>query len=215
MVHPRRLAGLHPTTLYGPSLTATGTLCKSPTHAPVCTLTTVHRANSQPGRYLYVAPSGRVFTSKKAAEAARNQEEIMMLRCDEQIDDLAEQIDSPALAEALQSLYRASSTVHTKKRKSVFGGGSTMAMADEDWTPLVAHPLPKTVAPTPPASPVTHSSTRKIRTITWEEHSKPKHVLDEDMLDEGECAAVAADPGAQLPWAFWQARDMAARLGGS
>ena len=182
------------------------------------TLTTVHRANSQPGRYLYVAPSGRVFTSKKAAEAARDQEEIMMLRCDEQIDDLTEQIDSPVLAEALQSLYRASSTVHTKKRKSVFGGGSTMAMADEDWKPLVAHPLPKPVAPTQPASPlrpVAHSSTRKIRTVAWEEHSKPKHVLDEDMLDEGECVAVAADPGAQLPWSFWQARDVAARQGGS
>ena len=70
------------------------------------------------------------------------------------------------------------------------------------WTPLVAQPLPQTVAPTQPASPlrpVAHSSTRKIRTVAWEEHSKPKHVLDEDMLDEGECVAVAADPGAQLP----------------
>ena len=184
----------------------------------MCTLTTLHRANSQPGRYLYVAPSGRVFTSKKAAEAARDQEEIMMLRCDEQIDDLAEQIDSPVLAEALQSLYRASSTVHTKKRKSIFGGGSTMSMADEDWTPLVAHPQPKTMAPTPPASPlrpVAHSSTRKIRTVAWEEHSKPKHVLDEVALGEGECVAVAADPSAQLPWSFWQARDVAARQGGS
>ena len=188
------------------------------TRPSVHTLTTVHRANSQPGRYLYVAPSGRVFKSKKAAEAARDQEEMMMLRCDEQIDDLTEQIDSPILAEALQSLYRASSTVHTKKRKSIFGGGSTMAMADEDCSPLVAHPPPKTVAPTQPASPlrpVAHSSTRKIRTVAWEEHSKPKHVLDEDMLDEGECLAVAADPGAQLPWSFWQARDVAARLAGA
>ena len=187
------------------------------------TLTTVHRSHSQPGRYLYVAPSGRVFTSKKAAEAARDQEEIMMLRCDEQIDDLTEQIDSPVLAEALQSLYRASSTVHTKKRKSVFGGGSTMAMADEDWTPLVAQPLPKTVAPTQPASPlrpVAHSSTRKIRTVAWEKHSKLKHVLDEVALGEGKGAAnrhvlVAANPDVELPWSFWQARhSVAARLAG-
>ena len=194
-----------------------------PQHTPQCAHSH-HRApqlapsNSQPGRYLYVAPSGRIFTSKKAAEAARDQEEIMMLRCDEQIDDLTEQIDSPVLAEALHSLYRASSTVHTKKRKSVFGGGSTMAMTDEDWTPLVAHPLPKTVAPTQPASPrgpVAHSSTRKIRTVAWEEHSKPKHVLDEDMLDEGECVAVAADPGAQLPWSFWQARHSGSAARGS
>ena len=178
------------------------------------TLSTLHRANSQPGRYLYVAPSGRVFTSKKAAEAVREQEETMMLRCDEQIDDLAEQIDSPVLVEALQSLCRASATVHTKKRKSVFGGGSTTATPDEHWTPLIAHSFPKTDAPTPPASPlrlVAHLSTRKIRTVAWEEHSKPKHVLDEDMLGEGEAAArkhvsAAADPGAQLPWSFWQAR---------
>ena len=172
----------------------------------------MHRANSQPGRYLYVAPSGRVFKSKKAAEAARDQEEMMMLRCDEQIDDLTEQIDSPVLAEALQSLYRASSTVHTKKRKSIFGGGSTMAMADEDRTPLVAQPLPQPVVPTQPVSPlrpVAHSSTRKIRTVAWEEHSKPKHVLDEIAL--GERAAnrhvlVAANPDVELPWSFWQAR---------
>ena len=87
------------------------------------------------------------------------------------------------------------------------------------WTPLVAQPLPaKPVAPTPPASPlrpVAHSSTRKIRTVAWEEHSKPKHVLDEVALGEGECVAVAADPSAQLPWSFWQARDVAARQGGS
>merc|ERR1719424_736068 len=148
--------------------------------------------DSQPGRYLYVAPSGRVFTSKKAAEAVREQEETMMLRCDEQIDDLAEQIDSPVLVEALQSLCRASATVHTKKRKSVFGGGSTTATPEEHWTPLIAHSFPKTDAPTPPASPlrlVAHLSTREIRTVAWEEHSKPKHVLDEDMLGEGEAAA--------------------------
>ena len=65
-----------------------------------------------------------------------------------------------------------------------------------------------------PASPlrlVAHLSTRKIRTVAWEEHSKPRHVLDEYMLGEGEAAArkhvlAAADPGAQLPWSFWQAR---------
>ena len=80
------------------------------------------------------------------------------------------------------------------------------------WTPLVAQPLPKPVAPTPPASPlrpVAHSSTRKIRTVAWEEHSKPKHVLDEIAL--GERAAnrqvlVAANPDVELPWSFWQAR---------
>ena len=193
-------------------------LFKHPLHStlstPLCTLSPLHHANSQPGHYLYVAPSGRVFTNKKGAEAVRDEEETMMLRCDEQIDDLTEQIDSPVLAEALQSLCRASATVHAKKRKSVFGVGSTTATLDEDWTPLIAHAFPKTVAPTPPASPlrlVAHLSTRKIRTIAWEEHSKPKHVLDEDMLDEGEAAAAkhisaAADPGAQLPWSFWQAR---------
>ena len=82
------------------------------------------------------------------------------------------------------------------------------------WTPLIAHSSTKTDAPTPPASPlrlVAHLSTRKIRTVAWEEHSKPKHVLDEDMLGEGEAAArkhvsAAADPGSQLPWSFWQAR---------
>ena len=82
------------------------------------------------------------------------------------------------------------------------------------WTPLIAHAFPKTIAPTPPAEPlrlVAHLSTRKIRTVAWEEHSKPKHVLDEDMLGEGEAAArkhvsAAADPGSQLPWSFWQAR---------
>ena len=81
------------------------------------------------------------------------------------------------------------------------------------WTPLVAHLLPKTVAPTPPASPlqlVAHSSMKKIRTVAWK-HSKPKHVLDEVTLGEGEGAAnrhvlVAADPHVELPWSFWQAR---------
>ena len=82
------------------------------------------------------------------------------------------------------------------------------------WTPLIAHSFPKTDAPTPPASPlrlVTHLSKRKIRTVAWEEHSKPKHVLNEDMLGEGKAAArqqvsTAADPIAELPWSFWQAR---------
>ena len=83
------------------------------------------------------------------------------------------------------------------------------------WTPLIAHAFPKTIAPTPPAEPlrlVAHLSTRKmIRTVAWEEHSKPKHVLDEGVLGEGEAVATkhvsaAADPDAQLPWSFWQAR---------
>ena len=106
------------------------------------------------------------------------------------------------------------------------------------WTPLIAHSFPKTVAPTPPASPLrlvahvptrkisfprtvaptpqasplrlAHVSTRKIRTVAWEEHSKPKHVLDEDVLREGQAAATkhvsAADSGVELPWSFWQAR---------
>ena len=82
-------------------------------------------------------------------------------------------------------------------------------------TPLIAHAFPKTIAPTPPAEPlrlVAHLSTRKmIRTVAWEEHSKPKHVLDEGVLGEGEAVATkhvsaAADPDAQLPWSFWQAR---------
>ena len=92
------------------------------------------------------------------------------------------------------------------------------------WTPLVAQPLPaKPVAPTSPASPlrpVAHSSTRKIRTVAWEEHSKPKHVLDEVALGEGKGAAsrhvlVAANPDVEVPWSFWQARhSVAARLAG-
>ena len=91
------------------------------------------------------------------------------------------------------------------------------------WTSLVAQPPPKTVAPTPPASPlrpVAHSSTRKIRTVAWEEHSKPKHVLDEVALGEGKGAAsrhvlVAANPDVELPWSFWQARHSGSAPSGS
>ena len=74
MVHPRRLAGLHPTTLYGPSLTATGTLCKSPTHAPVCTLTTVHVKREGYSRVprRYISPSEREGTGTTANRNLKN-----------------------------------------------------------------------------------------------------------------------------------------------
>ena len=113
--------------------------------------------------------------------------------------------------------------VHARKRKSVFG--STTATPDKDWAPLTAPSPPERDVPTPPASPLrlvalANQSTRKIRTVAWEQHSKPKHVLVEDVSGEGVAAAAkhgsaTADDTAQLQLPFWQVRALAtAGLGG-